>query len=447
MDAASAGARKSIGTSLWYRLTVGTAAAAAPLVALASDKIQRGIAGRRGLRQRTTTWGSTRRDRRRPLVWFHAPSVGEGLQTKPLIEALRAGRPDWQIAYTYFSPSAVTFAESLAVDYADYLPFDRPGDVRNALDALAPTALVYGKLDVWPELTLAACGRGVRLGLVAATVASNSSRLSWPVRGWAAPAYASLDRIGAVSPDDAERIERLGARRDSISVTGDTRYDSVSQRAARLDRSRQPFATLASGGQTFTIVAGSTWPADDDVLLPAFADLQRSDPAASCRIILVPHEPTPAYLARLDTTTIAAGLPPPVRSSAGGDLARASVVVVDQVGVLADLYALAQAAYVGGGYHRAGLHSVLEPAVWGVPISVGPRWGSSRDAGLLIGRGAALPLPVAGRKALTRQWQLWHSDPTARERAGRAGAALVKEGTGAAERTSALVRLLVEGAV
>ncbi len=449
MDAASGGARKSIGTSLWYRVTVATAAAAAPLVALASDKIRRGIAGRRGLAQRTATWGSTRRDRRLPLVWFHAPSVGEGLQTRPVIEALRAERPDWQIAFTYFSPSAVTFAASLAVDYADYLPLDRPGGVRIALDALAPTALVYGKLDVWPELTLAAHDRGVRLGLVAATVAPNSSRLSWPVRGWASPAYASLDRVGAIAPEDAERMERLGARRESISVTGDTRYDSVSRRAARLDRSRRPFATLASGGQTFTIVAGSTWPTDEDVLLPAFADLQRSDPAASCRIVLVPHEPSPKHLARLDAAAHAAALPRPMRSSAsaGVDLARASIVVVDQIGVLADLYALAQVAYVGGGYHRAGLHSVLEPAVWGVPISVGPRWGSSRDAGLLIGRGAALPLPAAGRAALTRQWQLWRSDPTARDRAGHAGAALVQEGTGAAERTTALVRLLVEGGV
>src|SRR5262249_56406032 len=99
----------------------------------------------------------------------------------------------------------------------------------------------------------------------------------------------------------------------------------------------------------------------------------------------------------------------------------------------------------GGGDRGAGWHSVVEPAVGGVPLSVGPRWGSSRDAGLLIGRGAALPLPRDGRQALTRQWQTWRTDATARDRAGRAAAALVKEGTGAAERTTALVRLLVEG--
>lgn len=365
-----------------------------------------------------------------------------------MIEALRRERPDWQVAYTYFSPSAVGFAQRLPVDYADYLPFDRPADVRAALDALTPTALVYGKLDVWPELTLAAKERGVRLGLVAATVAPTSGRLSWPVRAWGAPAYAALDRIGAVGPEDADRLIRLGARREAITVTGDTRYDSVSQRAALLDRTSQPFAALAQTRATFTIVAGSTWPADEDVLLPAFAELLRDDPTGS-RLILVPHEPTERHLVRLDAAARATALPTPVRSSAlaggAGGYAGVSLVVVDQVGVLADLYAQAQVAYVGGGFHGAGLHSVLEPAVWGVPISVGPRWGSSRDAGLLIGRGAALPLPQDGRGFLARQWREWRSDPTARDRAGRAGAALVKEGVGAAERTTALVRLLVEG--
>lgn len=430
-----------------YRLTVVAAAAAGPLGALANEKLRRGIDGRRGLLQRIAAWGSAHRDRRRPLVWFHAPSVGEGLQTRPVIEALQREHPDWQVAYTYFSPSAVDFAQRLPVDYADYLPFDRPEDVRQALDAIAPTALIYGKLDVWPELTLAARERGIRLGLISATVAPQSSRLSWPVRMWATGAYGALERVGAIAPDDAERLERLGARREVISVTGDTRYDSVSARAAGLDRSRQPFAALAAAA-AFTIVAGSTWPGDETVLLPAFADLVRRDPASPCRLVVVPHEPTPAHLTRLEAAARAAGLAAPVRSStaAAPDLARARVVVIDQVGVLADLYALAQVAYVGGGYHRAGLHSVLEPAVWGVPVSVGPGWGSSRDAGLLIGRGAALPLPRDGRDALARQWNEWRSDPTVRERAGRAGAAVVQEGTGATERTSALVRLLVEGA-
>jgi 3-deoxy-D-manno-octulosonic-acid transferase len=381
-------------------------------------------------------------------VWFHAPSVGEGLQTRPVIERLRAERPDWQVVYTFFSPSAAAFAQSLPVDLADYLPLDRPRDVAAALDALTPTAVVYGKLDVWPELTLAARARGVRLGLLAATVTATSSRLTWPVRVWSAPAYAALDRIAAVSADDAGRLERLGARRQAITVTGDTRYDSVRERAARLDRSTEPFAALAGARAPFTIVAGSTWPSDEAVLLPAFADLQHHDPGESIRLILVPHEPTPENLAHLDAVAAAAGLPRPTRSSElePGAPATGTFFVVDTIGVLADLYALGDVAYVGGGYHRAGLHSVLEPAVFGVPISVGPRWEASRDAAILIERGAAHPLPPNGRISLAAQWRAWQKDPAGREQAGQIGKAVVDEGSGAASRSTVLVRLLIEGA-
>ena len=102
-------------------------------------------------------------------------------------------------------------------------------------------------------------------------------------------------------------------------------------------------------------------------------------------------------------------------------------------------------AFVGGGYHRAGLHSVLEPAVFGVPVVVGPHWQMSRDAALLIERGGAVALPADGRHPLHSQWLVWHHDPAARRKAGAAGKRLVQEGRGAAERTTALVRKLVTG--
>lgn len=384
-------------------------------------------------------------------MWFHAPSVGEGLQTRPVIEALRTRRPAWQLAYSFFSPSAERFAHGLPVDFADYLPWDRSSDVAAALDALAPTALVFGKLDVWPELTLAAAARGVRLALISATVAEMSSRLAWPVRGWAAPAYAALDCIGAIAPDDASRLERLGARPGAISVTGDTRYDSVAQRAERLDRTRDPFAALAAAGSgMFTIVAGSTWPADESVLLPAFARLRgaHGEPPPT-RLILAPHEPTASHLAGIETAARNAGLPQPVRlSRLAGPAAPRDVplVVVDQIGLLADLYALGQTAFVGGGYHRAGLHSVLEPAVFGVPVAFGPRWRMSRDAAILIDRGGAvaLPAPHEAPERLAELWSSWRGDAAVRARAGAAAAEVVRDGRGATARTTALIIELLE---
>jgi 3-deoxy-D-manno-octulosonic-acid transferase len=426
---------------------VATAARAARLGARFDDKLARGLARRRGLADRYAAWAAAHRDARRPLVWFHAPSVGEGLQAKPVLEALRAERPGWQLAYTFFSPSAERLAQALPVDFTDYLPLDRLPDVRVALETLAPTALVYAKLDVWPELTLAAAARGTRLGLISATVAPRSSRLAWPVRAWATPAYAALDRIGAIGAEDAARLERLGARREAITVTGDTRYDSVAERAERLDRSCEPLAALATGDpDRFTIVAGSTWPADEAVVLQAFAEFAARGEAKHTRLIVAPHEPSASHLAAVDAVARRCGLPRPMRLSQIGatPAERVTVIVVDRVGVLADLYALGQAAYVGGGYHRAGLHSVLEPAVFGLPVCVGPRWTMSRDAGLLLQRGAAVALPADGRRALENQWLSWKRDPAARARAGAAAAAVVREGRGAAARTAALVRALVD---
>src|SRR5713101_1377994 len=168
--------------SLWYRLGLRLAEQAVPLAARFDKKLARGLDARRGLVERLAAWGRAQRDARRPLVWVHAPSVGEGLQAKPVLEALRAERPQWQLAYTFFSPSAERLARTLPVDVADYLPFDRLGEVEAALDALQPRALVFSKLDVWPELTLAAARRGVQLGLISATVAPHSSRLRWPAR-------------------------------------------------------------------------------------------------------------------------------------------------------------------------------------------------------------------------------------------------------------------------
>jgi 3-deoxy-D-manno-octulosonic-acid transferase len=430
--------------SFIYRLGIRLAQRALPLAARFDKKLARGLDARRGVTERLAAWARAHRDPRRPLVWVHAPSVGEGLQAKPVLEAVRAEAPHWQLAYTFFSPSAERLARTLPADVADYLPLDRPNDVSAVLEALQPTALVFSKLDVWPELTLAAARRGVKLGLISATVAPHSSRLRWPTRAWAEPAYRALDRIGTISEDDGRRLERLGARHAVIEVTGDTRYDSVAERAERFDRTRDPFARLAiAPAGTFTIVAGSTWPADEAVVVPAFADFMAQVPGA--RLILAPHEPNPDHLAGITQRVSAAGLPRPVRLSQIEHQPAAPVIVVDRVGILADLYGLAAVAFVGGGYHRAGLHSVLEPAVFGVPVTFGPHWHMSRDAALLIERGGAAALAADGRHPLHSQWLVWHHDPAARTRAGGAGKRLVREGRGAAERTTALVKNLVAG--
>ena len=428
--------------SFIYRLGLRLAEQAAPLAARFHKKLARGIEARRGLLDRLGAWARTHRDPARPLVWVHAPSVGEGLQAKPVLESLRARHPDWQLAYTFFSPSAERLARTLPADVTDYVPLDRPREVRAVLELLQPRALVFSKLDVWPELTLAAARQSVRLGLISATVSPHSSRLRWPARAWTTPAYRALERVGTISEEDGRRLVLLGARPEVISVTGDTRYDSVAERAARFDRSREPFARLLADAKgRFTIVAGSTWPSDEHVVLPAFRDFLVQVPDA--RLILAPHEPHPDHLAGIAKLAQSLRLPRPARLSQLEHAKSVPVIVVDRVGILADLYATGDVAFVGGGFHRAGLHSVLEPAVFGVPVAVGPHWETSRDAALLIETGGAVELSGDARQTLHSQWLVWHHDPKARKKAGEAGKQLVAAGRGAADRTTALVEDLV----
>jgi len=373
-----------------YGMGVAALRPALPLLARGESKLARGIRGRRGVVERMGAWAREHRDEARPLAWFHAPSVGEGHQARAVIEAFRALRPDAQVVYTFFSPSAEKFASAVPADFADYLPLDAAGEVRRALDALRPDVIAFSKYDVWPVLTREARARGVRLLLLSATLPAASGRLRGASRALLGPAYARLDTVAAISPDDAARFERLGVPAERRTVMGDARFDQVWARARAVDRASPLLAPFGGFGGT-TLVAGSTWPEDERHLLPAFAALRKG--GLALRLVLVPHEPTPAHLAASERRMDALGLAHARLSST--EAPSADVVVVDRVGVLGDLYALAELAYVGGGFGSAGLHSVLEPAAFGAPVLFGPRHANAREAGELVAAGGAFEIASA----------------------------------------------------
>jgi len=423
-------------------LAVGYSAAGAvaqSLTAIAppsNNKLVQSFAARRELLGRYQKWGSQGRDPDRALLWLHAPSVGEGLQARPLIELARVRRPDVQIAFTHFSPSAEKFARSVGADFADYLPFDTVANARASVAALRPAALVFSKLDVWPALTEAAARSGARLGLVSGTVAAGSGRTAGLALRLLRPAYSRLGIAGAVSDEDGERLVSLGVPPSAMRVTGDTRYDQVWARAHGATSTSAALAPLVS--QRPTLVAGSTWPADEAVLLPAWAAIRGSVPGA--RIVIAPHELHPRHLSAVERWAAGEGIDCQRLSSATSET---TVVLVDRMGVLGDLYALATVAYVGGGFHGAGLHSVLEPAAFGVPILVGPRHHGSRDAHLLIAAGGARE--VRDAQSASQALLQWLGNPAAATVAGTAAQQTVEEGLGAAERSWAIVEELLAG--
>jgi 3-deoxy-D-manno-octulosonic-acid transferase len=179
------------------------------------------------------------------------------------------------------------------------------------------------------------------------------------------------------------------------------------------------------------------------VLLRAFAGVRRRNQDA--RLILVPHEPTEGHLDAIERMAAAAGLPPPVRLSVAGG--PTPLLLVDRVGVLAALYGVGTMAYVGGGFGRAGLHSVLEPAAWSVPVAFGPRWRDSRDADLLLRAGGAASLPGAGTRrsaaALEKQWSEWIIGEAGRRDQGRRAREVVESGVGAAAKSAEMLVELI----
>ena len=427
-------------TSGAYRAAIRLGTAVAPALGFLRPRIRAGLRARSAAGARLLDWSGVHRDPNRPLVWFHAASVGEGRQAESVLLALRRRCPECQIVYTHFSPSAEALAKGIPSDASDYLPYDLPENVDRLLQALQPDLLVFAKLDVWPELSTRAAGAGADLALIAATVSPGSSRLRWLARRLLEPGYRAITAAAAISPDDAFRLEQLGVAPDRIQVLGDPRFDSV---VARVKGVAPDDPMLRLGGGAPTLVAGSTWPEDEAVLLRAFAGILRERPDA--KLILVPHEPTAAHLARVERYTREAGLPSPVRL--GSATERDSIILGDRVGVLATLYGAGTMAYVGGGFGRAGLHSVLEPAAWGLPVVFGPRWQNSRDAGLLLQAGAARALaserPNPASEALRAQWQGWISNEAARETQGAKALEVVNSGLGASEKTADLLARLI----
>jgi 3-deoxy-D-manno-octulosonic-acid transferase len=424
-------------TSWGYRAAVRIGAALAPALGLVDRKVGDGHRPRRGAADRLAAWAATGRDAARPLAWFHAASVGEGLQAESVLLELRRLVPHCQLLFTHFSPSAEPLARRLAVDAADYLPYDLPRTADRLLATLAPDLLVFVKLDLWPELATRAARSGTTVALVAATVSQGSGRLRWPARALLHAGYAAVAAAGAVADADAARLTRLGVPADRVRVLGDPRFDSVAARVAAVAPD-DPLLRLGRGAPT--LVAGSTWPPDEAVLLDAFARLRRRRPDA--RLILVPHEPTEEHLRTLDRRAAGAGLPPPMRLSAADG--PASLLVVDRVGVLATLYGAGTMAYVGGGFGRAGLHSVLEPAAWGVPVAFGPGWRNSRDAALLLEAGAAEALggpggSLAPSEAMLRHWESWLTDEVRRAAQGGRAREVIARGVGAARRSAEML--------
>ena len=413
---------------LLYRTALRAFRALSPAMTRGDSKLARGLRGRRDAHVRLVDWG--RRVHSEvdadgdangdagaeaaaltdpPVVWVHASSVGESLQARAVIDALRGRIPGLRVVFTFFSPSAEVVCRNFPADVCAYLPWDLPEAMGPVLDAVRPDVIVFTQREVWPTLSDGAATRSVPTVLVAGTLPEGAGRLSGWGRILLGAAFRNLRSIAAVSVEDGERFGLLGVRNDRVTVTGDPGIDAALDRVAEID-SQAPHMRVFRDGRGPILVAGSTWPSDEEVLLPALARVRQSIPGL--RIVLAPHEPEVCDFAGLRRALVADGWTPGLLGDVerAEEAAVADAVLVDRVGVLADLYSLAAVAYVGGGFHTGrfhsgGLHSVLEPAAAGVPVLIGPRYHGSVHASRLLDAGAALVVADADDLALAlEQW-------------------------------------------
>ncbi len=430
-----------------YNVAVNALRPLLPAFGAASPKVSAAVEGRRAAVGEITQWAERERDPFRPLLWLHGSSAGELAGAIPVVNRVRAERPDLQLLVSYSSPSAESVLDELGADYAGYPPLETMAACRDALERSRPDALVFAKLDAWPALTRAAAELGIPLGMINATVRPSSSRLRGPGRQLLVPSYGRLDAVGAVSEEEIERLETLGTRPDAIRVTGDASFERALE---RVDRARQ--AASASGRRlpvgspgVVRLCAGSTWPEDERVLTEAAAALVAGD-GPGLELVLVPHEPDVAAVERIRELCLEhLGVEPRLWSALADSAPDGNAagpgspapLLVDAVGFLAELYLECDMAWVGGGIGGEGLHSVVEPAAASLPILFGPvydRW----EARQMVQRGIAVEAEPDGVASALSELM---ADSKHRDEMGAEARRYVESGRGA---TEASVRLIME---
>lgn len=329
-----------------------------PAAALFNRKLRAGL----GLRLKSLP--ASMRLSKNPL-WIHAAS-GEFEYAKALIREFKSREPERSIVVTYFSPSFAKAVENFpGVDLAYPLPLDLPGPLSSFLKRVRPSALLIARTDFWPELL--AQTRRFKIPVHVFSYTQKDLRGHPLSRWWRARLLNQCDGIHCVSETDRDSVVSLGVR-SRVSVGGDTRYDQVD---FRLNHPKKLPLNLAPHAPC--MVAGSTWDEDEDVLIPALRPLLET---RRMQLILVPHEPTSQHIKNLKTKL--QGLDFAVFSETR-EWTNPAVLVVDQVGYLAELYAYAQMAFIGGSF-KGSVHSVMEALGAGAMTFVGPYHANNREA-------------------------------------------------------------------
>jgi 3-deoxy-D-manno-octulosonic-acid transferase len=378
-----------------YNLALRAYALLLQLVASFAPKAAKWVAGREGLLPHIQ---QALRHETAPLVWFHCASLGEFEQGRPLMEAFAQEHPQFKIVLTFFSPSGYEVRKNWpGAHYVFYLPLDTAANARTFLDAVQPRLAVFVKYEFWYHFLTGLQRRRVPVVCVAAIFRPQQVFF----KPWGAFFRKILSRFTHIFTQNQASVELLrsiGIRQ--ASVAGDTRFDTVVRTALA---SPKPLpvveAFVADGAPVF--IVGSNWPEDLPALTPLLRQYQ-----AEMRFIFAPHEITETNLSLVE-----AALPGQVMrysKATPATVAQARVLLMDNVGLLSQLYRFGTYAYIGGAFGK-GLHNTLEAAAFGLPLFFGPTYAKFQEAVDLVAAGCAFPVRTAAELQVAFGL-LWHQN-------------------------------------
>ncbi len=351
-----------------------------------NPKVRRGMRGRKKNPKKNRD-SLPQLEVNRPKILIHVSSYGEFLQAKPVLNQLKRFNPDLFIIVSIFSPSGYDNIHIQSpVDLKCYLPFDSYFQMKKFVSIISPNVTVIVRHDIWPNFVWRLSHEKIPLVLIDASLPQKSSRF-WPIlKGLNKNLFSCMEAILIISDEERRKFRQLVDDPHKISVIGDTKYDQVFERSQNLD-SISLLLQEPSFKQKRIMVVGSSWPSDEDCLIPAFQKLiQKFDDLI---MIIAPHEIESYRIEEIKNRIREAQLTSIRYSQYKPGELDSDCLIIDQIGLLANIYYLGKVAFVGGSFHYK-IHNVLEPAVYGIPVLFGPKMTNSSEAQNLLKHDAAI---------------------------------------------------------
>ncbi len=396
-----------------YTGLIALYSAIAGVTSIFSNKARRWVRGRRGWRGRLSSFNRGEGK----VAWVHCASLGEFEQGRPVIEKIKSEHPEWKVVITFFSPSGYEVRKDYkGADTVMYLPTDMPANVRFFLDHIRPDLALFIKYEFWYNYLNELKKRNIPTYLVSGIFRPDHYFFRWYGR-FARGVFLVFNRIFLQDEQSGRLLESIGYHH--YRVTGDTRFDRVGQIAA--EAKDLPVIEKFRGGESL-FVAGSSWDEDEEIIARYI-----NENSGAMKWIIAPHEIDEAHLGRIEKRLV----PGTIRYSRFGENnSDCRVMIIDNIGMLSSVYRYASIAAVGGGFGR-GIHNILEPACWGIPVLFGPNHIRFREAIQLIERGGAVSF--TDFETFSAAVEKYLADPAALTAAGKACASYISENKGSTD--------------